>query len=102
MLDQTQDRVEVFEKRRWTQDERVDVWQHPQALLLRVKAGNRASSFRQIRANTAQENDVPDTAVADGFRNRFTLPIPLVSEVRRLRIRRQECIDSSRVPKCAG
>jgi hypothetical protein len=67
-----------------------------------VKAGNRASSFRQIRANTAQEDDVPDAAVADGFDNRFTLQVPLLAEVLRLRIRRQECIDSSRVPKCAG
>jgi hypothetical protein len=67
-----------------------------------VKAGNRASSFRQIRANTAQEDDVPDAAVADGFHNRFAFVVPLLAEVQRLRIRRQECIDSSRVPKCAG
>ena len=40
-------------------DEHVDVWQFPQALFLPVKAGDAARSFRQIRANTAQQDDLP-------------------------------------------
>ena len=82
VLDQAKHSVEVLKERSWAKDEHVHGSKRPKAFLLGVESGNRASALRHIGANAAQEDDVPDTAGANGCHNRLALLVPFHAEVR--------------------
>lgn len=93
VLDEPELLVEVLEEGHRTKEEHVRAREPLEAFLLRVQARKQTCSFAQIGAEAAQEDDVPDAALADGLHDCLAL-LPLPREVvRRPSIGREQRVD---------